>query len=204
MLLEAVADGEIAEGRRITIPAHGVAARPMAPGHGACLDRHLDTVARIEARAAHLCQLPVWAEVAAAPFAIGLKAAGGQDHRAGAQLHGATVEARDDAVDPVVVMDQRQRPRIVPYHDAVLGGTLVQCLDEAGSTAPGFHRQAAPELEASVDIEGLPAVDRLEPHTLGPHPDHGLEALRHQQFRKVGIGPILGDSAHIVEELLSV
>ena len=78
MLLEIVADGEIAELRRIAVPADGMAARPVAGRHGAGLQRHADAVAGVEAGAADLGELPARPEIARAHFGVGLEAAGGE------------------------------------------------------------------------------------------------------------------------------
>ena len=54
MLLEAVADGQIAELGSVALPADRVAARPVAVGAGADVQRHFDACAGIEAGAADL------------------------------------------------------------------------------------------------------------------------------------------------------
>src|SRR5258708_12965821 len=74
MLLEIVADREIAEFRRVAVPADGVAARPVAIGHGADIERHADAVAGVEAGAAHLGEVPARPEIARAPFRLALAA----------------------------------------------------------------------------------------------------------------------------------
>ena len=54
VLLEAVADIEIAKGRGVQVPGDGMRPRPV-PGNGrAEIERHLQPLARIEPRAAHL------------------------------------------------------------------------------------------------------------------------------------------------------
>src|SRR5215813_3857222 len=54
VLLEAVADIEIAKGRRVQIPRGGMRARPVPGDGGAEIERHFEALPRIEARAAHL------------------------------------------------------------------------------------------------------------------------------------------------------
>src|SRR5437764_178614 len=71
VLLEGVADGEIAELRRVVVPADGVAARPVAGGRGSDLEGHADAVAGVEARAPDLRELPAGAEIAGAPLGVG-------------------------------------------------------------------------------------------------------------------------------------
>src|SRR5881409_52855 len=82
VLLELVADVELAELGRVPVPATGVAARPVAEGAGADLEGHAEAVAGVEARAAHLGQLPARTEVARSPLGVGLEAAAGFDGEA--------------------------------------------------------------------------------------------------------------------------
>ncbi len=86
VLLEAVADREVAEFRRVEVPADRVAARPVAVRRGADVERHADAVAGVEARAAHLGELPAGPEIARAPFGVGFEAAARQDDGAGRDL----------------------------------------------------------------------------------------------------------------------
>ena len=106
VLLEAVADGQVAELRRVALPLHRVAAGPLAGRHGADVQRHAQAVAGVEARAAHLGQVPAGAEVAGAPLGVGLEAAGGQHHRVGGQVAGDAVLLDAHAADAGVVGDQ--------------------------------------------------------------------------------------------------
>ena len=80
MLLEIVAHREVAEFRRVAVPADGVAARPVAGRHGADVERHLDAVAGVETGAADLGEFPQRPEIARAHLGIGLEAAGRQHH----------------------------------------------------------------------------------------------------------------------------
>ena len=86
VLLELVADREVAEFRRVHLPLHRVAARPVAARARADVQRHADAVAGVEAGAAHLGEVPAGAEIARAPFGIGLEAAAGEHDRLAAQL----------------------------------------------------------------------------------------------------------------------
>ena len=81
VLLEVVAHGKVAEFGRIALPAHGMAARPVAAGRSADLQRHADALPRVEAAAAHLGQVPTRPQVTRAPFRIGLETAAGQHNR---------------------------------------------------------------------------------------------------------------------------
>src|SRR6266478_2178629 len=58
VLLKAVADAQVSELRRISIPAHGVAAGPVPARHRADFERHPDSVASVEAAAANFDEVP--------------------------------------------------------------------------------------------------------------------------------------------------
>src|SRR6185503_19753794 len=79
MLLKPVADREIAELGCVAVPRDRVAPGPVAGRRGADVERHMDHVAGIEARAADLRELPPRSQVARAPLWIGLEASAGED-----------------------------------------------------------------------------------------------------------------------------
>ena len=180
VLLEAVADREVAELRRIVIPGDGMAARPVAIGRRADLQRHADAVAGVEAAAAHFRQLPAGAEIAGAPFRIGLEAAGGEHHRLRRNRLDPAILLEADAAHRVAVVDQVQHPRAVADADPRRPGNPGVAVDEAGPAAPGLQRQPAPEAEAAVDPERLPAVDRHEADALAAQPLHRFGGFRDQ------------------------
>ena len=124
MLLEVVADRQIAELRRVAIPTDRVATRPVAGRHGVDLERHLNAVAGVKARAANLREFPHRSEIARAHFGIGLKAAGRQHHALGPHLDGLAVVLNAHAVDAIVVGDQRQRASPIGDGDIVLARDL--------------------------------------------------------------------------------
>ncbi len=74
--------------------------------------------------------------------------------------------------------------------------------DQPQPATDGFDREPAPELELAVDLECLPAVDRNKPHALLAHPVERVEALGDQQLDQIGIGAVLGNARHVVEELI--
>src|SRR5205814_7915675 len=53
VLLEAIADREVAGFRGVAVPRHGVATRPVTVCRSADVERHADGVAGVEARAAN-------------------------------------------------------------------------------------------------------------------------------------------------------
>ena len=105
-------------------------------------------------------------------------------------------------MNAVIIGDQRQCARFIGDRNAVFSGDPGVRLDKAWAATPGFNRQAAPELEFSIDLVGLPAVDRNKPDALLLHPAHRIFAACDQKFAQVGIGPIFRDTAHVVEKLV--
>ncbi len=61
VFLKAVADRQITKLRRVAVPGHGVAARPIAPWRGARGQGHLNAVTGIKAGTAHRRQFPAGA-----------------------------------------------------------------------------------------------------------------------------------------------
>ena len=105
-------------------------------------------------------------------------------------------------LDAVAVADQVERAGAVADLDAALLRRLGQHVDQAGAAADRLDREAAPELELAVDLERLAAVDRDEAHALLAHPVQRVEAARDQELDQVGIGAVLRDARHVVEELV--
>lgn len=101
---------------------------------------------------------------------IGLETAGGQDDRTGLYLSGLAVLLDPDAVYTVIVRQQCGDPGAITDLNTVRAGCTGQCLHQARTTAPGFDRQATPELEPAIDLERLAAPDRREADALGRHP----------------------------------
>ena len=81
VLLEAVADIEVAERRRVQIPLHRMAPDQWPADGGADIERHLEPLAGVVLGAAHLGQIPIGAEIARAHLGIGLEPAAGEHHR---------------------------------------------------------------------------------------------------------------------------
>src|SRR3546814_5217588 len=57
VLLEVVADGQVAEMRRVAFPADRMASRPITPGHGADVERHLYAFAHVVRSEEHTSEL---------------------------------------------------------------------------------------------------------------------------------------------------
>src|SRR6185503_11078618 len=79
MLLELVANREVAELRGVAVPGDRMAPRPVPRRRSADIERHPNHVAGVETRAAHLRKFPTRPEITRAPFRIRLEAAGGED-----------------------------------------------------------------------------------------------------------------------------
>ena len=202
VLLEIVADGQVAELRRVEVPADGVAARPVAAGAGAGIDGHADAVAGVESGAAYLGKIPARPEIARAPFRVGLEAAGRQHDRAGAHVECLSLLPDLDAAHDTVVREQFHGSGAIKDLDAFALCRRVQRLDETRAAAPCLQHEAAPEFEPTVDLEGLLAVDRQELDALLAHPEHRLARAAHQRLAHVRVGPVLGDAPHVIEELI--
>src|SRR5262245_24024337 len=97
-----------------------MAAGPVAGRHGVGLERHANTIARVEACAAHLRELPARTHVARAPFGVGLEAAGRQYHVLRRHRTGAPTMAHADALDAIIVGYKPDRPGVIAQRDAVL------------------------------------------------------------------------------------
>ena len=136
VLLEAVADGEIAERRRVEVPGHGMAPRPVAVGHGADIERHGNALAGVEARSPHLGQIPTRTEIARAHLGIGFEAAAGEDHRLGLKIVVLALVIDAHPVHAAGVMEQRHRRRLVKHGDAGLLRLGVEGGDELRAAAP--------------------------------------------------------------------
>ena len=198
MLLEVVANGQVAELRRVHVPGHRVAAGPVAAGGRAEGHGHADAVAGVEARAANLRQVPARAQVAGAPSRVGLEAATSQDHRIRRQRLPA-----DGHMDAVVGAAQSLGPLTVADVYAGLfcdGGKAVY---QARAAAPCLHREAAPEPHLAIYFEGLAAVQRQKTHAQALHPQQGFEARLDQPLGEGWIRAILRHPAHVVVELLA-
>src|SRR5690606_9228432 len=115
---------------------------------------------------------------------------------------GSALMANADAGDAAIAVDERQRPGLVSDLDPVPARRIRKRLHQSRTAAPRLHRQSAPELELAVDPERLPAVDGLETNAFFAHPAHRLAAARYEHLRQLGIGPVLGHAAHVIEELL--
>src|SRR6185369_17623298 len=157
------ANREVTEWRRIHIPSHGMASRPVAVRHGADIKRHFDAEPGIEARAAHLGEIPIRTEIARAHFGTRLKTAARDYHGLAADLNGFSLALHlDAAYAAVVVCQQCDRRAFVENLDSVTLACLVLVFHQAGASAPGFRGEPAPELEFVADLLRLAPEARLK------------------------------------------
>ena len=203
VLLELIADGEIAELRRIHFPLHGVAARPVAARRGADIDRHADAVAGVVSgcRAPSrdpspgrdsACAIPDWPRSRRRPAPPIWRAIRAPRRSAARARPRRGCRRTTD----------RGRASNSGFRCRASSPTSVCMCDEARAAADGLDGEPAPELELAVDLERLPAVDRNEPHALLAHPVQRIEALGDQKLDQIGIGAVLRDARHVVEELI--
>src|SRR3974377_2464769 len=111
MLLELIADREIAELGSVHLPLDRMASRPVAARACADLHRHSNTVAIVETGAAHLGQVPAGSEITRAPFPIGFEAATGKHDRSAGELALDVVMADAHAAYAHPVKEKLERAR---------------------------------------------------------------------------------------------
>ena len=202
VLLEVVADREVAELRRVVVPLHRVRARPVAEARRADGERHVDAVAGVVGRAAHFRELPAGPEIARAHLGVGFEAAAGDHHGLAGDVLEVAVGFHLQARDGLAVVDQRDAARVVADLDAVLLGELEVLVDQPRAAALGFHREAAPELEFAVDEIGLAAPDRVELHALAVQPAHRVARAADEAVAQLAVGAVLRHPEHVVVELV--
>ena len=135
VLLEAVPDREVAELGGVAVPAHGVAAGPVAGRRGSHLERHTVPFAGVEPRAPHPGQVPAGPEVARAPLDVRLEPAAREHDSGGRHVDDSAVDHCCHTVDAVTVGEQMPRRRAVADLDAGLGRQRVLRLDEPWAAA---------------------------------------------------------------------
>src|SRR5262249_32312889 len=156
VLLEHVADLAVAEGRRVHVPLHGVARGPVPIGLGADVERHLDALARVLARAARAGQVPVRPDVARAPFRLGLGAPARADDRARRRVEEALGSADDASGDAALRIGEEPPGALaVPALDPGLLRPPHRHVDETSAAAHRLDVQAAPEVVLALDLVGL-------------------------------------------------
>ena len=189
MLLECVANAQVAGLGRGAVPLHGVTTRPLTGRGGAGGERHRDAVAGVVAGAAHLGESPRPAEMLGAPVGVGLEAAAGEHHRARADAPALPALLHFDRFDAIALSHQRDRARLVNHADLRLAGGAAQREHEPRAAAIGLQREAAPEVVAAVSAyKRLVAPERHEPHALARDPTQGGTALGDQGLRQRRIG----------------
>ena len=169
---------EVAEVRRVEVHRRGVAAAEEAVRAGPELQRHLQALPLVVRGAAHLGLVPTLTDVAAAQGGIGLEAAAGEDDRAGAKLSFPAGRVAGAHAPHRAVLDNKVGGRALEADLAAdVTERLVLGLDEAIALVAGGERQATPEHEASLLLEGLARIDGLELDPVRGEPANGRVAL---------------------------
>ncbi len=141
VLLEQLGDGAVAEGRRVHVPGHGVAAAPVSVGLGAHVQGHADAVTGVVRDAPNLDRFPAGAQIPAPHLGVGLKPAGGQYHRASPDILEALRPQHLQAAYPtLVVLQQLGALGRVTDVDAHLLGDIELLVRQAFTGADGLHQ----------------------------------------------------------------
>lgn len=199
MLLELIADIQVAVGRRVQVPGHRMAAGPVPIGHGADIERHGEPFPVVVFGAAHLGEVPAGAEVAGAHLLVRFEPAAGQHHRLRVEIQYLALVAAAHAVHAaILVIQQVGRRRLVQHVDARLLRLVVQRLDQLLAAAVDAQRQPAPELELAVHLERLPPGRRDQVDAVRGHPFRGVETVGDQHLDQVRVGAVLGHAEDVV------
>jgi hypothetical protein len=170
VLLESVADVEIAELGCVGVPSDCMTPGPVTTRCGTDVDRHLEPVAGVESRPTHFGEVPAGAEIARTPSRIGFESAARQHHRVGGQQRIPAITAYMYAADATVAFGEPYCPRAITQCHTGVDRDRSQRVDESGTAAPALDRQAAPEADSTGDLERLAPVQRQEPNTAFAHP----------------------------------
>ena len=140
VFLEVVANVQVAEFRGVHVPAHSVAARPVAARSSPDVHCHAYAVAGVEPRAAYLRQIPSRAEITRPPCGVRLEAAAGNHDRVSA--HRFSVNEHIETARPT---PQAGRPTPVANVDTRLRRNVAERVYEARSATPRLDGQATPK-----------------------------------------------------------
>ena len=192
---------EVAEVRRVAFPADRVTARPVTHGCAPmfiAISRPSPVLYLLPRTLARSQPGPRWR---ARHAALASKPPHARMTLSARELARRAFDFDDDAVNAGVGMQERLRPGVVKNRHAGFLGRLVS-VDEPRSAAPRCERRTAPEGVLAVDFERLPAELRQPAHAFVLHPVHGRLAAANQKLAQVGIGAVLRDARHVVEELV--
>ncbi len=109
----------------------------------------------------------------------------------------------DDALDDAVLLDQLRSARAVDDLDPLAFGNRAELVDEPRPAAGDLDRQPAPELEAAIDLERLMTVGGVEADALRCIQTMVSRLLSIISADQVGVGAVLGQPLHVLEELLA-
>src|SRR6185369_16729727 len=137
-----VARLDAAEVAGVALPGARMAARPLAVGLRADVERHADAVAGVEAGAAHLCHVPAGAEIARPPFAVGFEAAARQHHGVRREILRHAIDLGAHAFDATRSAQQRDAAGAIAHVNAEPFGVLEVSLHQAFAAAVGIYHRA--------------------------------------------------------------
>src|SRR5215468_5846774 len=118
VLLKAVANGQVAIGRRIHVPLHSMRTGPVAIDSGTDFDGHAMAPPVVEARTPYLREVPIGTQITSTHFGIGLKPAASEHHRLGPQFQVLTASASTHALHTAAGMNEAKRGGVVEHWDA--------------------------------------------------------------------------------------
>src|SRR3990172_7311643 len=173
----------------------------MSPRLGADAQRHGKAVPGVVFRASHLGQIPSRAQIASAPFGVGLESAACQNYCAALDRACRTLDRDDYAGNARIVVCELPCPRTVADQDALLLRRFIQGTDQTRAAAPCGHNGASPKLEPSIEVVCRPTELRKETPPLLVKPMSRRVAVFDQNFAQVRISAVLRDPCHVVEEL---
>src|SRR5262249_45131272 len=157
VLLESIANGEVAGRRSIHVPLHCVGCRPVTGCGGTDLGRHAVAPTVVEAGATHLGEVPIWTQIAGAHLGVRFKATAGEHHRLGPYFDVLAAAARPHALNAPARADKGHGGGIIEHFDPGPLNSLVQRLDQLRASTQQMARKATPELELTTALERLPA-----------------------------------------------
>ena len=133
---------------------------------------------------------------------VGLEPAGGNHNGISRDLEYLAATFDTHTANLVAIGHQGYDSSTILDANAAILGDPGFLFDDAWSAAPIFGTQPSPEPELVIDLEGLASVAGYEADAASMQPLHGFKAVADQTFAKIRISTVLGDTEHVVEELV--
>ena len=179
-------------------------AAPVAPRHGANVERHLQAVTVVEVRAAHLGVVPRLAEVTQAPFRIGFKTTATEDHRLRSERLQAFRRAHHHTADAAAFVLREADHRVVITNiDADLFAGLEPGLRQADTFMHGANDGADRPFDLALDLDAHDRLREFELVAAGVlQPAHRIPRFFDQNFRQHRVGAAFGHAHQVFAEKL--